>query len=253
MSQRWFVMTTAAMLAATASTRAKTDELKLLIPPSLKTVMDEIGPRFENESGQKLAIVWEVMPVMKRQIDAGLAFDVAILPPDLMQGVAESGKVSAATRTEFARTAIGVAVRKGAPRPDLSSVESTRRMLLDAKSIAYTSEGAIGNAFLALLDRLGIAGEVKPKLMARPGCGTVEPVATGEAEIAITTIPGVLEVPGAELAGRLPPELQTYVVYTAGVGTASRNAAAASAFIKSLTTPAAISIIRSKGLEPVAP
>jgi molybdate transport system substrate-binding protein len=253
MSQRWFVMAMAAMLAATASTRAKTDELKLLIPPSLKTVMDEIGPRFENDSGQKLAIVWEVMPVMKRQIDAGIAFDVAILPPDLMQGVAESGKVSAATRTEFARTAIGVAVRKGAPRPDLSSVESTKRMLLDAKSIAYTSEGAIGNAFLALLDRLGIAGEVKPKLMARPGGGTVEPVATGEAEIAITTVPGVLEVPGAELAGRLPPELQTYVVYTAGVGTASRSAAAASAFIKSLTTPAAISIIRSKGLEPVAP
>jgi molybdate transport system substrate-binding protein len=147
---------------------------------------------------------------------------------------------------------MGVAVRKGAPLPDLASVESTRQALRNARSIAYTADGAMGNAFLALLDRLGIAGEVEPKLIARPGGGTVEPVAAGQAEIAVTTIPGILEIPGAELAGRLPPELQSYVIYTAGIATASRNPAAG-AFIKSLTTAAAVAIIRSKGLDSLAP
>jgi molybdate transport system substrate-binding protein len=241
----------AALVAAIAPAGAYADDLKVLSPPSLKTVMSEAVPSFESATGNRIAIAWEVMPVMKRQIDAGIGFDVAILPPDLMQAVVESGKISAATLTPFARTAIGVAVRKGAARPDLSSVESTKRALIDARSIAYTSEGAIGNAFLALLDRLGIAGEVKPKLMARPGGETVEPVAAGKAELAITTIPGILEVPGAELAGRLPPELQSYVVYTAGVATTSPSAAAAGAFIKSLTTPAAVAIIQSKGLDAV--
>jgi molybdate transport system substrate-binding protein len=253
MSKLWVIAAATSVLAAFASTTATAVELKFLSPPSLKTVMNEIIPRFENDSGHKLAIAWEVMPAMKRQIEAGRDFDVAILPPDLMQAVIETGKASAATRTEFARTAIGVAVRKGAPRPDLSSVASTRRMLLDAKSIAYTSDGAVGNAFLALLERLGIAAEVKPKLMAMPGGGTVEPVARGEAELAVTTIPGILEVPGAELAGRLPSELQTYVVYSAAVATASQNAVAATAFIRSLTTPSAIAVIKSKGLELVTP
>ena len=253
MPKHWLVAAAASALTAVASTDAKAVELKLLSPPSLRTVMNEVVPQFENESGHKLAIVWEVMPVMKRQIEAGTTFDVAILPPDLMQDVIDAGKVGAATRTGFARTAIGVAVRKGTTRPDLSSVESTRRMLLDAKSIAYTSDGAVGNAFLALLDRLGIAAQVRPKLKAMPGGTTVEPVARGEAELAITTIPGILEVPGAELAGRLPSELQTYIVYTAGIGTASQNSIAAAAFIKSLTTPAAVTVIKSKGLEQVTP
>jgi molybdate transport system substrate-binding protein len=216
-------------------------------------VLNEVVPRFENETGNRLAIAWEVMPVMKRQIDAGIAFDVAILPPDLMQGSVAAGKISAGSRTEFARTAIGVAVRRGAPRPDLSSVESTRRALIGARSIAYTSDGAVGNAFLALLDRLGIATVVKPKLIARPGGTTVDPVAAGEAELAVTTIPGILEIPGAELAGRLPPELQSYVIYTAGIASASANQAAAKAFIAQLTTPAAIEVIRSKGLDTGGP
>jgi molybdate transport system substrate-binding protein len=253
MSKLWRISAAGSLIAVFAATGGNAVELKLLSPPSLKTVMNEVVPRFEKASGHTLAIVWEVMPVMKRHIEAGTVFDVAILPPDLMKEVIETGKVSAATRSDFARTAIGVAVRRGEPRPDLSSIASTKRMLLDAKSIAYTSDGAVGNAFLALLDRLGIATEVKPKLMARPGGGTVEPVARGEAELAVTTIPGILEVPGADLAGRLPSELQTYVVYGAAVGTASQNADAATAFIRSLTTPAAAAVIKAKGLELVTP
>jgi molybdate transport system substrate-binding protein len=168
---------------------------------------------------------------------------------ELMDEVIRSGKVVAESRSVFARTSIGVAVRKGAPHPDLASVEGAKRALLDAKLIAYTSDGALGNAFLAMLDRIGIAAALKPRLKPMPGGTTVEPVVKGEADLAITTVPSILAEPGVELAGRLPPELQTYVVYTAGVGTASPNAAAATAFVKTLTTPAAVQIMAAKGLD----
>jgi molybdate transport system substrate-binding protein len=249
---RFIVVAAAAALVAFASA-AGAAELKFLCPPSLKSVMDELAPQFERQSGNKLAITWELMPAMQRQIEAGVAFDVAVLPPDLMDGVIRTGKVVAASRSEFARTAIGVAVRKGAPRPNLDSVDGAKRMLIEARSIAYTADGALGNAFLAMLERIGIAAEVGPKLKGMPGGTTVEPVVRGEADLAITTVPSILAVPGAELAGRLPPELQTYVVYTAGVASASPNAAAATDFVRTLTMPRALEIMAAKGLDPVTP
>jgi molybdate transport system substrate-binding protein len=252
MSKLLLIAATASVLAASLS-GAGAVELKFLSPPSLKSVLDVLVPQYERQSGDRLAIAWEVMPVMKRQIDGGIDFDLAVLPNDLMDDVIKTGKVVAGSRSEFARTSIGVAVRKGAPRPDLASVESAKRALLDAKVIAYTSEGAVGNAFLATLDRVGIAAAVKPKLRPMPGGTTVEPVVKGEADLAITTVPGILAVPEVELAGRLPPELQSYVVYTAGVAAASRYAGAATAFVKSLTTPTALQVMAAKGLDSVAP
>jgi molybdate transport system substrate-binding protein len=244
------IVAAAAVALAAFAGEAGAVELKFLCPPSLKSVMDELAPQFERQSGNKLAIAWELMPAMQRQIEAGIAFDVAVLPPDLMDGVIRSGKVVETTRSEFARTAIGVAVRKGAARPELNSVEGAKRMLIEARSIAYTADGALGNAFLAMLQRIGIAAEVGPKLKGMPGGTTVEPVVRGEADLAITTVPSILAVPGAELAGRLPPELQTYVVYTAGVASASPNAAAATDFVRALTTPQALQIMAAKGLDP---
>jgi molybdate transport system substrate-binding protein len=248
-----YIVAVAGSVLAVVPSAAGAAELKFLCPPSLKSVMDELAPQFERQSGHKLSITWELMPAMQRRIEAGDGFDIAVLPPDLMDGVVRSGKVAAASRSDFARTAIGVAVREGAPRPQLDSVEAAKRTLIEARSIAYTADGALGNAFLAMLERIGIAAEVSPKLKGMPGGTTVEPVVRGEVDLAITTVPSILAVRGAQLAGRLPPELQTYVVYTAGVASASANAAAATDFVRTLTTPGALKVMAAKGLDPVTP
>lgn len=237
------------LLAAGAGHSATAAEISVWCPPALRSAMVEIVPRFEQASGHKLAIRWEVMPRMKREIDAGAAFDVAILTADLVDQTIAEGRLDPATRTVIARTGAGLAVRQGAAKPDIASVAGFKRTLLDAKSIGYTSEGASGNAFLAVLERLGIAADIRPKLRAFAGGGaTVRPVASGDVDMAVTTIPGILEVPGAELVGPLPAELQTYVEFTAGVGSAAHDAAAARTLIAFLTGPAAAATMAAKGI-----
>jgi molybdate transport system substrate-binding protein len=109
----------------------------------------------------------------------------------------------------------------------------------------------VGNAFLAMLEKLNLTAEVKPKLKAMAGGNAVEPVAKGEAEVAITTVPGILEIPGVDFVGRLPAELQHYVDYTAGVNSSSQEGSAPTDFIQALTTPFALKVIKSKGLDSV--
>lgn len=236
------------MLAAGAGHCALAAEISVWCPPALRAVMVELAPRFEASSGHTLAIRWEVMPKMKREIDAGAAFDVAILTTGLMDQAIAEGRFDAATRTVIARTGAGLAVRKGGAKPDIGSVANFRQALLRARSIGYTSEGATGNAFLAMLDRLGVSAELKPKLKAYPGGGAVLAVASGEVELTVTTIPGILQDPDADLVGPLPAELQTYVMFTAGVGTAAREPAASRSLIAFLAGPAATAVMKSKGV-----
>jgi molybdate transport system substrate-binding protein len=228
-------------------------EIAFLCPPSLRSSVGELAPQFERATGLKVVIDWQLMPVMKRAIDAGAAFDVAILTPDLIDAAISQGAIQPQSHTMIARTCIGVAVRKGAVRPDISTSDAVRRTLTSAASIAYTGEGAAGEALLALIERLGLGPEVRGKLRPMPGGGAVEPVARGEVELSITTLPGILEVAGADLVGPLPPELQSWVVYVAGVGTRARDAATSAELIRFLTTPAAARVLTANGVEPAAP
>ena len=227
-------------------------EIKVLSIP-LKGPLEEIRSEFERTTGHKLLIKYAPSAELRRQIAAGEEFDVVLIFPGQIDDLIKQGKVAAGTRVDIARAGLGVAVKKGAAKPDINSAETFKRTLLNAKSIAYSAEGASGIYFTGLLERLGIVAETKPKL--RPmGAGTVvQPVANGEVEIAVASVPTVLREPGAELVGRLPPELQHYVVYTGGVGSAPKDAEAAKALVKFLTVPAAMSVMNSKGLEPVAP
>lgn len=226
-------------------------EIALISPPSLRPAMGELVPAFEAASGHKVSLGYALMPAMQRAIAAGAAFDVAILTPELAQAAVVAGKVRTGTTQAFARTGVGVAIRRGAARPDVSTVEAFRRTLQAAASIGYTGDGAAGNAFLAMLDRIGIAPDVKAKLRPLPGGGAVAPVARGEVEISVTTIPGIMEIPDAELAGPLPAELQSWVVYVAGIATAVRDIEAAAAFIAFLRAPPAVAVIRAKGAQPL--
>jgi molybdate transport system substrate-binding protein len=225
-------------------------EITLLCPPSLRSSLQELAPGFEQATGHCVVIDWQLMPPMKANIDAGAMFDLAILTPSLMQDAISRGAIRPSSEAAFARTGLGLAIRRGSAHPDISTIAAVTQTLRAASSIGYTGEGAAGLTFLSLLDRLGIRGDISAKLRAMPGGGAVGPVARGEVDIAITTIPGIFEVPGAELVGTLPDALQSWVVYVAGAGATSRDAAACAAFISFLTSPAAQAIFASKGLLP---
>lgn len=232
---------------------AEAAEVKVLIVPPLKTSLDELGPQFERTTGHKLVIKYDVSAALKRQIDAGETFDVALVLSAIIDDLLKQGKVTAGTRTDLSRAAIGVAVKKGAPKPDISSAEAFKRTLLNAKSVAYSAEGASGVYFKGLIERLGIAAETSAKLRPMGAGAVVAPVVKGEVEIAVISIPAILAEPGAELVGLLPKELQHYVVYTGGVSAAAKEPEAAKVLLKHLTMPAAISVMKSKGLEPATP
>ncbi|NVN84734.1 MAG: substrate-binding domain-containing protein [Rhodopseudomonas sp.] len=219
----------------------------------LKPFLNELGPQFERATGNKLTIKYDVSASLKRQIDAGDTFDVAVLLPALIDDLLKQGKVAVGTRVDVSRAAVAVAVKKGAPKPDIGSTETLKKTLLNAKSIAYSSEGGSGTYFKGLIERLGIAAEVSEKLKPLASSAVVPSVAKGEVELAVISPPAILADPGVELVGLMPKELQQYVVYTAGVSAAAREAEAAKALLKYLTTPAALIVMKAKGLEPVEP
>ena len=228
-------------------------EIKILATASLKATLEKLGPQFERSSGHKLTFEFGTSAPLKRQIDDGQPFDLAILVPASLDALIKAGKIAADTRTDIARSAIGVAIRKGAPKRDTGSAEALKRTLLAATSISYSGEGASGKYFTGLLDRLGIAAEVKPKLRPLPSGGAVEPVAKGEIDIAVITLANIVGIPGVEIAGLLPRDLQHYTVYTAGVAAASKNADAAKALIALLMAPETTPSLEAAGMERVAP
>jgi molybdate transport system substrate-binding protein len=232
---------------------ASAAEIRVLSVQPLKPLLEELGPPFERTTGHKLVIQYIVSAALKRQIDAGETFDVALILPAIIDDLLKQGKVAPGTRMDISRAAVGVAVRKGTPKPDISSTEAFKRTLLNAQSIAYSGEGASGIYFKRVLDRLGIAAEMTPKLKPLDSSAVVPSVANGEVELAVISPPAILAEPGAELVGLLPKDLQNYVVYTAGVSATAKEADAAKALLKHLTTPAAMSVMKAKGLEPVEP
>ncbi len=212
-------------------------------------MLAEIGPQFERTTGHNLNISTGLSTEFVRRANAGESFDVMINGSGPVDSWIKDGKIIAATRTSIARSGIGVEVRAGARKPDISSVEAFKRALLEAKSIAYLRVGS-GIYLAGLLERLGIADAIKSKVT-RPESDLVsELVAKGEVELGMVVITQILTTPGVELVGPLPPEIQSYVVFTAGVSANSRVSDAAKQLMKFLTGPTAIPVIRAQGMEP---
>jgi molybdate transport system substrate-binding protein len=224
--------------------------IKVLTSNSMRAVMDELGPQFGRASGHKISISYDPAKLMLNRIRSGEPADIAILGSGAIDELAKEGLIAADTCAVVARCGIGMAVRAGAVKPDIGSVEAFKRTLLDAKSIAYTIDGASGMHFARLIERLGIAGNLKDSARRRSGGLIGELVAGGEAEIAIQQIPELMAVTGIDLVGPIPAELQKITVVSAGVFRDAREPQAARALIGFLSTPVAASAIRSKGLEP---
>lgn len=237
------------MILLTQGPTAKAAEIRVLSLPGFKAVMDDLGPEFERTSGHTLVSQFGLPAQLKVPLDAG-EFDVRIVSSDILDAQIKLGKIVAGTRTDIGRFVIGVAVRAGAPKPDISSVAAFKQALLNAKSISYTKESGTGIYLASLMERLGIAQEIKPKTKLLGGGGqNPRAVSAGEVELGISVISDILPVRGAELLGPLPPELQNYSVVSGGVGAMAKQPEAASALIKFITAPAAFPVIKAKGME----
>jgi len=226
-------------------------ELRILIPRSIWTVLNEIGPQFEHASGCKLNVVTDLAATLAQRVNDGESFDVFISPPPQINQLIQNGKIIANTRTAIARSGIGVEVRAGESKPDIGSVDAFKRTLLNAKSIGYLKQEGTSGIYLAgLFDRLGIAEAIKSKVI-RPETDIVsELVAKGEIELGMVVTTQILTTPGVELAGPIPRELQFYVAWSGGVSANSTVPNVAKALIKFLTGPIALPVLKAQGMEP---
>ena len=226
-------------------------EIKVLASNGVKAALEELAPAFERESGHKLNIQFGVAVPLKRQIEGGAAFDLAILTTAGIDDLAKQGKVDAATRTNIARSGVGIGIRAGASRPDISTTEALKRTLLAAKSVSWAKEGASGVYFASVLQRIGIADQIMPKAILAPsGADVGALLVTGKAELGALLVNELMAVRGVEVVGPLPPELQNYTVFITGVSSGSKDAAAAKALIKFLSSPATGAVFKSQGQEP---
>lgn len=224
--------------------------MKVMCSNSMRGVMDRLIPEFERTSGSKVEITYDPAKRMMSRIRAGEAADVVIIGSDAIDELAQEGLIVADTRVVLARSSIGMAVAAGAMKPDISSVEAFKAALLQARSVAYTIEGASGMHFAELIEKLGIAEAVKAKARRQPGGLVGELVARGEAEAAIQQISELMAVPGIELVGPIPRELQKTTLVSGGVFRNARPSDAARALLGFLSSPPARAVIREKGLEP---
>ena len=231
---------------------AQSAEIKIFSSAAPRGVFRELAPDFERTTGHQLVINYEFAADLKRRIEAGDPFDVAVLPPDMADDLVERGKLAAGSRVELGRTGMGVAVRRGAPKPQIGTVDAFQRALLAAPTVAYANGGASGVLVHGILARLGIAEAMKQKLRPYPTGGAVEAVARGEAALVVIGISPILYVPGVELVSGLPPELQSYNVFTGSIGAATRQADAARTLLTWLTSPAAVELFKVQGFEPAS-
>jgi molybdate transport system substrate-binding protein len=229
---------------------ARASEIKVLSGNGARAAVTELAAQFERATGHKVSIRFEVNPAVKRRIEGGEAFDVAILNPPVLDDLIRQGRIAGETRAVIGRAGIGVGVREGAPKPDISSVANFKRALLDARSVAYPEEGASGKYFVSLLERLGMSAEMKPRMRPMPAEYNVEMVARGEADLVVVVASRISGVPGVALVGTIPQELQTWIGFTAGVATAAKEQQAARAMLKFFTAPPAAAVLRSMGVEP---
>jgi molybdate transport system substrate-binding protein len=220
--------------------------LKLLSGGAMRPLLVEAVPRFERAAAAQVDVRFALTSTLKKEIEAGAAFDLVLLPRRELDALAAQGYV--ARGTDIARSAVGLCVRAGAAKPDIATVSAFRRALAAARSLGY-SDGPSGAYVTELLQRLDLADEMKSKVKLT-SAPVAELVARGEAEIGIQQIVAILPVKGADLVGPLPAALQNTIVYAAGLSARPASADAARALIAYLKTEEAARIIRAKGLEP---
>jgi len=231
---------------------AQNERITVLSSNGIRAVLQELAPQFEKATGNQIAISFSVAAELKKRIDAGEAFDLAILTPPLMDDLIKQNTVVRESRTPLARTGMAIAVRRGAAKPDMRSVDALKASLVAAPSIAFAKEGAGGLFFTALVERLGLATTLTPKFKTfTTGDDVREAVARGEAALGVMPLSEILPAPSLEVAGLFPAAVQDYAVMVAGISRRTTRNATVRAFIEFLMSPGASTVVTAKGMERV--
>jgi molybdate transport system substrate-binding protein len=238
------------LIMVAQSSVASGAEIKVLCSNGIKAVVEELAPQFEQATKHKVVVTYGLAAALRRQIESGELFDIAVLTPPLIDAMIKQGKIAGGTRTVLARSRIALAIRVGAPRPDVRTTEALKRTLLEAKSIAYAKEGASGVFFTDLVQRLGLADGLKSKITAAAtGAEVGASVARGDAQFGVLPVSEILPVNGIEVLGPFPADPQGYVTMVAGTSSGTTKGAAVNELLKFLTTPAAVSVMKKRGME----
>lgn len=224
-------------------------EIQVLAGGAMTGPLKELGAKFESETGHKLVFRFGTTPELVKLVTTGGPFDLAIVPREVFNDASAKALFVAGPSIDIARVGLGVAVRAGAPRPDISTPEKLKETLLKAQSIATIPASAAGAQVLRLFERLGISEAMKAKTKAQPApAQIVQAVAKGEAELGVFLL-NVLTAPGLDVVGPVPADLQQEVVFTAAVAAGTKEVGASKAFITFLATPAAATVIKAKGMK----
>jgi molybdate transport system substrate-binding protein len=233
-----------------SSGTAQAAEIKVLSTQATEQAYRELVPQFERASGHKVTTIFTGTLDLQKRIAAGESYDMIIMAGPAIDDFIKAGKIVPGTRVDLARSGVGVAVRTGAPKPDISSTEAVKKTLLAAKSIGY-STGPSGVYLVGLFQRLGVSEAIKPKLKQTPTgvfVGTI--VANGEAEIGFQQVSELSHFPGVDYVGPLPADIQEITIFSSGIQVGAKETDAAKAWGKFLTAPAAAPVFKKMGLEP---
>jgi len=232
------------------ATPAHAAEIKVFCTNGVRAVVEELIPKFEKTTGHKVVISFEPSTQIKKRIDAGEPFDLAMLTTVLVDEEVKAGKLVANTRAFIARSGLGLSIRSGSKKPDITTVDAFKKALLAAKSVTYATQGASAAPFEALVAKLGITDQMKPKYKLRETAAQVgEAVASGAVELGVAPVSEILPVKGVELAGPFPKEVQSYVQLAGAVGANAKEKDAANKLLTFVVFPSNDAVYKAKGME----
>jgi len=238
------------LCALPGSSSVQAAEIRVLCSNGLKAVMEDLAPQFQRATGNVVSVTYGLSAELSRRIQGGEPFDLAILTPELIDGLAREGRVAADSRTTLARSAIAFAMKQGAARPDLRTEDSVRRTLLAATSIAYAREGASASHFLAVLQQLGLSETLKSRVAAlASGAAVGTAVSRGEVELGVMPVSEIMPIAGVEVAGAFPNGLAGFITIAAATSARASEPAASKAFIAFLADRSAEPVLVKRGME----
>lgn len=230
---------------------AQSSEVHVLASNGIKAVLEDVLPQAQKAIGHPISVQYRPTSALKKDIDAGAEFDVAIVTVESISELSKEGKTVGGEGMPISRVGVGIGIRKGAPRPDISTPEALKRAMLGAKGIAYGPGGASLPYITKMLETLGIADTMKPRtLLFDTSDQTNEAVAEGKADFGMTLVSEILPAKGVELLGPFPDAFQGYVRFSAAASASAKNPAAAIALIKFLAGPDALPAIKARGMQP---
>ena len=239
-----FVVTMAIAASAGAA------EIKVLCTNGVKAVVEELIPRFEKNSGDKVTILYEPSTQLRKRVDSGEPFDIVVMTTANIEDEIAAGRLAQDSKTFLAQSGLGVSVRSGAKKPNISTVNAFKAALLNADSITYATQGASAQPFEVLVAKLGITSALKPKYNLRPTAAEVgEAVSSGVVELGIAPVSEILPVRGVELVGPFPKEIQSYVHITAAANAKAQRPQEARTLLAFLVAPANLPVYKLKGME----